>query len=107
VADAGRVQQVRSRPALAEGVGGLISAHSAKDRQPQPTQAVKRSRMRSILAMRSSIASVQHREARRQNSWVGGVSSGRSPSTSPIRARGIPTLWDARMNATRRRVVRW
>jgi hypothetical protein len=70
-------------------------------------QAVNRSRMRSSLAMRSLIASLQQCDARSQNALVGGVSAGRKSSTSPIRDSGMPTLCEARMNATRRSVVRW
>jgi hypothetical protein len=68
---------------------------------------VNRSRSRSILAIRSSSASRQHCAARTQNARVGGVSFGRKASTSPITDSGMPTVCEARMNATRRSVVRW
>jgi len=60
---------------------------------------VNRSRSRSILAIRSSSASLQHCEARTQKARVGGASLGRKFSTSPISDSGMPTVCEARMNA--------
>jgi hypothetical protein len=67
---------------------------------------VNRSRSCSSLLIRSLSSSCQQCEARRQNAWVGGASAGRNASTSAISESGMPTVWEARMNATRRSVVR-
>jgi hypothetical protein len=48
-----------------------------------------------------------HSDARSQTSLVGETSAGNGASTSPITARDIPVFCEARMNATRRNVLRW
>jgi hypothetical protein len=93
-------------PSLPSASLGLTRWQAPSDRHPQPMQPVRRSRSRCSWLIRSSRSARHRSDSRAQSARVGVLFAGSPSSASLMRLSGIPTRWDARMNATRRSIAR-